>query len=83
MKTLKAGQKEQLVGDLYPLPKNIKHKYKFEILKGKEIASIDAKGVLHISAKAKAGDTFTVKTTAVLDSPYITVKPAIVDYLVS
>ena len=83
MKTFKAGQKEQLVGDLYPLPKKIRHKYKFEIIKGKNIASVDSDGILHISAKAKAGDTFTVKTTAVLDSPYITVKPAIVDYLVS
>lgn len=83
MKTFKAGQKEQLVGDLYPIPKGVRRKYRFEIIKGQKIASVDKDGVLTISADAKAGDTFTVKTTAVLDNPYITVKPAIVDYLVS
>ena len=83
MKTIKAGQKQQLVGDVYPIPKGCRPKYKWEIIKGKEFASVDADGVLSISDLAKAGDTFTVKTTAVLDSPYIKVKPAIVDYLVS
>ena len=81
MMQVKAGQKTQLVGDIYPLPDCGFH-YVWKILKGSSIASVDKKGVLSISTKAKPGDTFTVKTTAIFDEPYMTAKPSIVDYIV-
>ena len=77
----KAGQKVQLVADIYPLP-GCKFHYKWEIIKGKNIASVDKNGVLSVSRKAVAGDFFTVKTTAVCEDPYVQPKPSIVDYLV-
>ena len=75
------GQKIQLAADIYPLPK-CKFHYKWEILKGENIASVDDKGVLTVSPMAIPGDTFTVKTTAVTEDPYIQPKASIVSYLV-
>jgi hypothetical protein len=77
----KMGQKVQLSADIYPKPK-CKFKYKWEITKGKDIASVDDKGVLTVSPLAIPGDTFTVKTTAVIKDPYIKPKASIVKYLV-
>lgn len=81
MKHIKPGQRTQLVGDIYPLPKCGYH-FTWSILKGSSIAKVDSKGVLSISSNAKPGDIFTVKTTAVVDDPYIQIKPSIVDYIV-
>jgi hypothetical protein len=81
MKCIKPGQRTQLVGDIYPLPKGNYH-FTWSILKGSSIASVDSKGVLSISSNAKPGDIFTVKTTAVVDDPNIQIKPSIVDYIV-
>lgn len=81
MNYIKSGQKTQLVGDIYPRPK-CKFHYTWSILRGNSIASVDKNGVLSISANAKPGDTFTVKTTAVVDDPYMQIKPSIVDYIV-
>lgn len=77
----RAGQKVQLVADIYPLPAGGFH-YKWEILQGKNIAKVDEKGVLTVSPMAMPGDIFTVKTTAVANDPFIRPKPTIVDYLV-
>jgi hypothetical protein len=77
----KLGQKVQLSADIYPLP-DCEFYYKWEVTRGKDIASVDDKGVLTISPKAIPGDTFTVKTTAVLKDPYIKPKASIVSYLV-
>ena len=77
----KAGQKIQLKADIYPLPGCDFH-YKWEITKGKNIASVDENGVLTVSSKAVAGDKFTVKISAVVADPYLTPKPSIVTYLV-
>ena len=77
----KAGQKTQLVADIYPLPSCGYH-YVWTVLKGKNIAKVDKKGVLTISPDARPGDSFTIKTTAVTDDPFITPKATIVDYLV-
>ncbi len=77
----KAGQRVQLVADIYPLPKGGYH-YKWEILQGKDIAKVDEKGVLTISPFAMPGDIFTVKTSAIANDPFIRPKPTIVDYLV-
>lgn len=74
------GQKVQLSANIYPLPKCGFH-YKWEILSGKDIASVDDKGVLTVSPMAIPGDTFTVKTTAVIKDPYLRPKPSIVKYL--
>ena len=81
MLPVKAGQKTQLVGDIYPLPKG-KYRYTWSILRGKSIASVDDNGVLTISTKAKPGDTFRVKTSAIVENLQIRVKPSIVDYIV-
>ncbi len=78
---VKAGQKTQLVGDIYPKPKDAYH-YTWSILKGKSIASVDKNGVLTISPKAKPGDTFRVKTSAIVNDLFIKIKPSIVDYIV-
>ena len=77
----KAGQKIQLKADIYPLPGCDFH-YKWEIIKGKNIASVDENGILTVSSKAIPGDKFTVKITAVLADPYLVPKPSIVTYLV-
>lgn len=77
----KAGQRVQLVADIYPLPVGNFY-YKWEILNGKDIAKVDEKGILTVSPLAMPGDIFTVKTTAVADDPFIRPKPTIVDYLV-
>ena len=74
------GQKIQLVADIYPLP-NCNFYYKWEITKGQNIAKVDNKGVLSISPDAIAGDTFTVKTTAITEDPYIRPKASVVTYL--
>ncbi|MBQ5475215.1 MAG: hypothetical protein IIT65_11085, partial [Lachnospiraceae bacterium] len=66
---------------IYPIPKGKSH-YTWSILKGKSIASVDKKGVLTISTKAKPGDTFRVKTSAVVENINIKIKPSIVDYIV-
>ena len=78
---VKAGQKTQLVGDIYPKPKDA-YRYTWSILKGRSIASVDSNGVLTISPKAKPGDTFRVKTSAMVSDLSINVKPSIVDYIV-
>lgn len=77
----KAGQKVQLVADIYPLPDCPFH-YVWTVLKGKNIAKVDEKGVLTISRKAMPGDSFRIKTTAVAEDPNIRPKATIVDYLV-
>ena len=77
----KIGQKMQLVADIYPLPSCDFH-YVWTITKGQKIAKVDAKGVLTISKKAVPGDSFTVKTTAVTEDPYIRPKATVVDYIV-
>lgn len=77
----KAGQKIQLKADIYPLPAEGFY-YKWEITRGRNIASVDANGVLTVSGKAIPGDQFTVKTTAITKNPFIRVKPSIVTYLV-
>lgn len=77
----KAGQKTQLVADIYPLPA-CKFKYVWTVLRGGNIAKVNDKGVLTISKKARPGDTFRIKTTAVTEDPFITPKATIVDYLV-
>lgn len=79
--TYRAGQKIQLVADIYPLPP-CDFYYKWEILKGNKIAKVNDKGVLTISPKAVAGDVFTVKTTAVAEDPYIRPRATVVDYFV-
>ena len=81
MLPIKAGQKIQLVGDIYPKPRG-KYHYTWSILRGKSIASVDKKGVLTINTNAKPGDTFRVKTSAIVENPQIQVKPSIVDYIV-
>ena len=77
----KAGQKVQLVADIYPLP-SCKFKYVWEVTKGNNIAKVDDKGVLTISPRAIPGDSFTIKTTAVTEDPFIRPKATVVDYLV-
>jgi len=77
----KAGQKVQLVADIYPLPVGGFH-YKWEILSGNDIAKVDENGILTVSPLAEPGDVFTVKTTAVANDPFIRPIPTIVDYLV-
>ena len=81
MLPVKAGQKTQLVGDIYPRPKGEYH-YTWSILRGKSIASVDDKGVLTINKNARPGDTFRVKTSAIVENPQIKIKPSIVDYVV-
>ena len=77
----KAGQKVQLTADIYPLPAS-GFRYKWEITRGRNIASVDQNGVLTVSRKAIPGDQFTVKTTAITKDPFIRPKPSIVTYLV-
>lgn len=77
----KAGQKTQLVADIYPLPPCDFH-YKWTVLRGNSIAKVDEKGVLTISKKARPGDSFTIKTTAVTEDPFIIPRATVVDYLV-
>lgn len=77
----KIGQKVQLVADIYPLPTCEFH-YVWEVVKGKDIATVDQNGVLTISRKAIPGDVFTIKTTAVTEDPFIRPKATVVDYLV-
>ncbi|MBO7692838.1 MAG: hypothetical protein J6T10_09445 [Methanobrevibacter sp.] len=77
----KAGQKVQLVADIYPLPSSNFH-YVWTVLKGKNIAKVDENGILTISKKAMPGDSFRIKTTAVAEDPFIRPKATIVDYLV-
>lgn len=77
----KAGQKTQLVADIYPLPPGDFH-YKWTVIRGGSIAKVDDKGVLTISPKARPGDSFTIKTTAVTEDPNIMPKATVVDYLV-
>ena len=77
----KAGQKTQLVADIYPLP-SCKFHYVWTVLNGKSIAKVDEKGVLTISKKARPGDSFRIKTTAVTEDPFIMPKATVVDYLV-
>ena len=77
----KAGQKIQLVADIYPLPPCNYH-YVWTVLKGKDIAKVDKKGVLTISKKARPGDAFTIKTSVVTEDPFIKPKATVVDYLV-
>ena len=81
MLPVKAGQKTQLVGDIYPRPRG-KYHYTWSILRGKSIASVDEKGVLTIKKTAKPGDTFRVKTSEIVENPQLKVKPSIVDYVV-
>ena len=76
-----AGQKTQLVADIYPLPP-CKFHYVWKVLKGKKIAKVDENGVLSISPYAIPGDIFRIKTTAVAEDPFIKPKATIVDYLV-
>ena len=77
----KAGQKVQLVADIYPLPPGEFH-YVWTVLKGKKIAKVDENGILTVSKKAMPGDSFRIKTTAVAEDPFIRPKATIVDYLV-
>lgn len=77
----KAGQKIQLVADIYPLPA-CKYHYVWTVLRGNNIAKVDKKGVLTISKKAVPGDSFRIKTTAVTEDPFIMPKATVVDYLV-
>lgn len=77
----KAGQKTQLVADIYPLP-TCKFHYVWTVLRGKDIAKVDKNGVLTISPDARPGDSFTIKTTAVTEDPFIRPKATVVDYLV-
>jgi len=79
--TVKAGQKVRLVADIYPLPPCDFH-YVWTVTKGKKIAKVDAKGTLTISKKAVSGDSFTIKTTAVTEDPFIRPKATVVTYLV-
>jgi len=75
------GQKIQLSADIYPLPEGDFY-YKWEIVKGDKIASIDKNGVLTLSPKAIPGDQFTVKTTAITKDPFIRPASNIVTYLI-
>ena len=77
----KAGQKTQLVADIYPLP-TCKFHYVWTVLRGKDIAKVDKNGVLTISPDARPGDSFTIKTTAVTEDPFIRPRATVVDYLV-
>lgn len=77
----KAGQKIQLVGDIYPHPP-CKFYYVWTVTKGNNIAKVDDKGILTISPRAIPGDSFTIKTTAVTEDPFIRPKATVVDYLV-
>ena len=77
----KAGQKTQLVADIYPLP-NCKYHYVWTVLRGNKIANVDDKGVLTISNKAMPGDSFRIKTTAVAEDPFVRPIATVVDYLV-
>lgn len=77
----RAGQKTQLVADIYPLPA-CKFHYVWTVVRGQNIAKVDNKGVLTISRKARPGDSFTIKTTAVTEDPFIRPKATVVDYLV-
>lgn len=81
MLPIRAGQKTQLVGDIYPVP-NGGYRYSWKILRGTKIASVDKNGILTINPNARPGDTFRVKTTAITNDPHILVKPSIVDYVV-
>ncbi len=79
--TVKAGQKVRLVADIYPLPPCDFH-YVWTVTKGEKIAQVDKKGILTVSKKAVSGDSFTIKTTAVTEDPYIRPKATVVTYLV-
>lgn len=81
MRSIHPGQRIQLAGDIYPLPK-CGYRFTWSVLKGSSIASIDSKGILSISSDAKPGDIFTVRTTAIVDDPYVQIKPSVVDYMV-
>ena len=79
--TAKPGQKVRLVADIYPLPK-CKFHYVWTVTKGNKIAKVDKHGTLTVSKKAVAGDSFTIKTTAVVEDPFIIPKATVVTYLV-
>lgn len=79
--TVKAGQKVRLVADIYPLP-TCDFYYVWTVTKGNKIAKVDKKGILTVSKKAVAGDSFTIKTSAVTEDPYIRPKATVVTYLV-
>lgn len=79
--TVKAGQKVRLVADIYPLPACDFH-YVWEITKGNKIAKVDKKGILTVSKKAVSGDSFTLKTSAVAEDPFIRPIATVVTYLV-
>ena len=79
--TVKAGQKVRLVADIYPLPP-CDFYYVWTVTKGEKIAQVDKKGILTVSKKAVSGDSFTIKTTAVTEDPYIRPKATVVTYLV-
>jgi len=52
------------------------------VTKGNKIAKVDKKGILTVSKEAVAGDSFTIKTSAVTEDPYIRPKATVVTYLV-
>lgn len=79
--TVRAGQKVRLVADIYPLPSCSFH-YVWTVTQGNEIAKVDKKGILTVSKRAASGDSFTIKTTAVAEDPFIRPKATVVTYLV-
>ena len=79
--TAKPGQKVRLVADIYPLPA-CKFYYVWTVTKGNKIAKVDKNGTLTVSKKAVAGDSFTIKTTAVAEDPFIRPIATVVTYLV-
>ena len=79
--TVKAGQKVRLVADIYPLPPCDFH-YVWTVTKGNKIAKVDKNGTLTVSKKAVSGDSFTIKTTAVTEDPFIKPIATVVTYLV-
>ena len=78
---VKASQKVRLVADIYPLPACDFH-YVWTVTKGNKIAKVNDKGILTVSKKAVSGDSFTIKTTAVTEDPFIRPKATVVTYLV-
>jgi hypothetical protein len=54
----------------------------WEITKGNKIAKVDKKGILTVSKKAVSGDSFTLKTSAVAEDPFIRPIATVVTYLV-
>lgn len=80
-RTVKANQRVRLVADIYPLPPCDFH-YVWTVTKGNKIAKVNDKGILFVSKKAVAGDSFTIKTTAVTEDPFIRPKATVVTYLV-